>query len=43
MQIVDILRLGGEVGHLLGELDFRLLELLESVLESLHSSYSFYI
>lgn len=36
MQIIDILRFGGEVGYLLGELDLGLFELLESVLESFH-------
>lgn len=39
VQVVDVLGLGGEVGQLLGELDLRLLELLEGRLQSLHLSY----
>ena len=40
MQVVDVLRLGGEVCQLLGEFNLRLLELIEGCLKSLHKSYT---
>jgi hypothetical protein len=43
MQIVDVLRFGSEVSHLLSELDFRLFKLLEGVLECFHKVTDLFI